>query len=240
MNSNSNENLKSLKYHFTEERLDSQGYRIGMREFKKDEQILNHSIFLKERIKNPEYVKEKTEYYLQKFKKLFGDTYDYSKFIFKKSHSETIVICKKHGAFKVTPYIHSVGRGCPKCSKEQSVIKQRQTIWNRLLKKFYKQHGDKYDYSKSVYKHHLSKIIIICKIHGEFKQSTIDHSRGRGCAKCGVEIVSASKRKYDLDLVKKLYQSGATEKDIVKKTGIKLQTFRTYKSKGKLVTIPTP
>lgn len=32
-------------------------------------------------------------------------------------------------------------------------------------------HGDKYDYSKTTYVKNNEKVIIICKIHGEFKQN---------------------------------------------------------------------
>jgi very-short-patch-repair endonuclease/uncharacterized protein YbaR (Trm112 family) len=36
-------------------------------------------------------------------------------------------------------------------------------------------HGDKYDYSKTIYENDKSKLIIICPIHGEFYQSYNDH-----------------------------------------------------------------
>jgi len=45
-------------------------------------------------------------------------------------------------------------------------------------------HGDKYDYSKVVYVGIYDFIIIICKIHGEFKQIAKDHLKGSGCQKC--------------------------------------------------------
>ena len=45
-------------------------------------------------------------------------------------------------------------------------------------------HNNKYDYSKSVYVNSVSKIIIICKEHGEFLQQANSHSRGIGCPSC--------------------------------------------------------
>ena len=45
-------------------------------------------------------------------------------------------------------------------------------------------HGDKYDYSKSVYVNPKTKICIICPIHGEFYQSPYKHMSGQGCSKC--------------------------------------------------------
>ena len=46
-------------------------------------------------------------------------------------------------------------------------------------------HGDKYDYSKVIYKGKREKIKIICPIHGEFVQLAGNHMRGQGCPKCG-------------------------------------------------------
>lgn len=46
-------------------------------------------------------------------------------------------------------------------------------------------HGDRYDYSKSVYLNKRSKLIITCYAHGEFSQFAGDHLQGKGCMACG-------------------------------------------------------
>lgn len=46
-------------------------------------------------------------------------------------------------------------------------------------------HGDKYDYSKFEYHRMKDKSTIICKLHGEFRQSAEKHILGRGCPICG-------------------------------------------------------
>lgn len=46
-------------------------------------------------------------------------------------------------------------------------------------------HGNKYDYSKVEYVNTLTKVTIICPIHGEFEQKPVNHLRGRGCPYCG-------------------------------------------------------
>lgn len=46
-------------------------------------------------------------------------------------------------------------------------------------------HGDKYDYSKVVYKNNLTKVCIICPEHGEFEQTPKRHLRRQGCPECG-------------------------------------------------------
>ena len=45
-------------------------------------------------------------------------------------------------------------------------------------------HNDRYDYSKTIYVKQKQKIIIICKIHGEFLQRTDCHLNGSGCLEC--------------------------------------------------------
>lgn len=49
-------------------------------------------------------------------------------------------------------------------------------------------HGNKYDYSKFNYIDYKTPSIIICKKHGEFKQSPNKHlSKRRGCHACSIE-----------------------------------------------------
>ena len=45
-------------------------------------------------------------------------------------------------------------------------------------------HGDRFDYSKVIYKNNKTKIEIICKEHGSFYQSPDMHLRGDGCPLC--------------------------------------------------------
>ena len=45
-------------------------------------------------------------------------------------------------------------------------------------------HGNKYNYSKTVYINNRTKVCIICPEHGEFLQSPKGHLNGNGCKKC--------------------------------------------------------
>lgn len=45
-------------------------------------------------------------------------------------------------------------------------------------------HGDRYDYSMANYTNAKTKLIIVCKIHGEFMKIPSDHMMGSGCPKC--------------------------------------------------------
>jgi hypothetical protein len=44
--------------------------------------------------------------------------------------------------------------------------------------------GDEYDYSLVEYKTAFTMIIIVCRIHGEFKMTPNRHLAGFGCPKC--------------------------------------------------------
>ena len=45
-------------------------------------------------------------------------------------------------------------------------------------------HGDRYDYSKTIYNGAIKHIIIICRNHGEYTIPPSLHLNGRGCVKC--------------------------------------------------------
>lgn len=45
-------------------------------------------------------------------------------------------------------------------------------------------HGDRYDYTASIYLGINHKMSIRCRIHGAFEQSASNHLAGRGCKKC--------------------------------------------------------
>lgn len=66
---------------------------------------------------------------------------------------------------------------------------------DEFIERAKKIHGDKYDYSKVVYKNNKSKVCIICQFHGEFWQVAGSHLRGCGCRKCADK---ERKEKYTL------------------------------------------
>ena len=53
-----------------------------------------------------------------------------------------------------------------------------------FIKKARNVHGEKYDYSKSLYLGSREKIEIICPLHGSFFQLATNHLNGRGCKEC--------------------------------------------------------
>ena len=93
------------------------------------------------------------------------------------------ILCKIHGKFKQAPSSHLQGRGCPSCGQEYRTKKATKSF-NNFIKEAVNIHGDKYIYLND-YKNAKTKMSIVCKIHGEFKQAPSNHLQGRGCLKCG-------------------------------------------------------
>lgn len=108
-----------------------------------------------------------------------GDRYDYSKVVYKSSAEKIEIICREHGSFWQRFGCHKHGSNCPKCRRNPRI-----TSHQDLIERFFKIHGDKYDYSKVKYTNAKAKIIITCGIHGDFKQLASNHVRGDGCPKC--------------------------------------------------------
>ena len=128
-----------------------------------------------------------TESFIKKVAALHNGKYDYSKVDYKGCNKKVTIICPIHGEFQQTPMLHIQGCGCPKCGKIKSSEnnKQNKEEWVRKAKEI---HGNKYDYSKVVYKGWDEKVCIICPIHGEFWQNPTNHiakHQQRGCPKCG-------------------------------------------------------
>lgn len=67
-------------------------------------------------------------------------------------------------------------------------------------------HGDKYDYSKTLYVSAKTKVIIICKVHGEFLQQPQNHLLGRGCELCSYTHRGLNHRTRELDFITKAYK----------------------------------
>ena len=117
------------------------------------------------------------DYFIERSKKIHNNLYDYSKVEYVNNVAKVIIICPIHGEFKQSPSSHLYGRGCTKCSGHYMDTEF-------FIERAREVHGDRYDYSKSIYVNQKTNIIIICSIHGEFGQTSSSHFGGSGCPKC--------------------------------------------------------
>lgn len=120
-----------------------------------------------------------------------NNRYDYSLCTFLGVVTPITIICPKHGEFTQTPMGHLNGRGCRLCAME-SLADSKRLGTDAFIRKASEIHGSKYDYSEVTYTNNLTKVNIICDIHGGFMQTPKNHLSGSGCKYCGFELSSFS------------------------------------------------
>ena len=108
---------------------------------------------------------------------------DLSQFEYSGSAAKSIAICPQHGPFQISANALMNRIGCVKCF-ESTRGQSKKITQEGFLDKVKTVHGDKYDYSKSKYQDAKTKIVITCKVHGDFKQQANSHLSGCGCPKC--------------------------------------------------------
>ena len=126
----------------------------------------------------------KTKAFIEKARAKHGDRYSYDRVVYAGERDKVTITCKKHGDFEQRPDAHFNGHGCAKCGKESAAIKKSQEAKDGFIEKAREVHGDRYDYDRVVYIHSKDKVVITCKIHGDFEQTPNCHLNGNGCAKC--------------------------------------------------------
>lgn len=106
-----------------------------------------------------------------------GNKYCYNKVEYIRHDLPVTITCSIHGDFIQTPTSHLSGRGCQKCAKKFMDLEY-------FIEKSREKHSNKYLYEKVFYNGVINNVIIICPIHGEFKQTPKSHLDGAGCRKC--------------------------------------------------------
>jgi len=130
-----------------------------------------------------------SEKFIDKAVKIHGDKYNYNLVRYINNELKVVIECSIHGEFLQTPHAHLDGSGCKECGFASS-SKLRSSSTEEFADKANLVHSCLYNYSKVNYKNSSKKVIITCKIHGEFLQTPHDHLSGQGCKKCG-NIVSS-------------------------------------------------
>jgi hypothetical protein len=137
--------------------------------------------------------------FLEKARKIHGDSYDYSQAIYQGNAVPIKILCPIHGLFMQKPVLHLQGRGCRQCK-----IDKRRLGVGGFIKRARKVHGDKYDYSLVTdYKNNQSMVTIVCPEHGEFEQAVHAHLIGIGCPQCGNRQKGMNQRFTTEDFIKR-------------------------------------
>jgi very-short-patch-repair endonuclease len=125
----------------------------------------------------------------------FKYNYDFAREHYKGAFIKIKILCPKHGLFAQTPDKHiNQKQGCYLCGLEKNSANliMSQEIFISKAKEV---HSNLYDYSKTIYNGANNKVVITCKIHGEWKQTAMSHLKGHKCPKC-TKNISLSKEEF--------------------------------------------
>lgn len=132
------------------------------------------------------FIGKLTEDFIKECRNVHGNLYDYSEISYKNNNEKIKIICYKHGPFWQRPRSHlNQKSGCPFCSHD-GLGKLLSKTTEEFIEKSKTVHGDKYDYSHSIYINGCHKVKIICPDHGCFFQIARVHTKGSGCPKCKI------------------------------------------------------
>lgn len=135
--------------------------------------------------------------FLDRAVKKHGSKYSYDKVVYISAKTKVIITCPIHGDFEQTPDDHTSGNGCVLCSREQTskrMTGSRRVSIESFISRANKTHNSKYDYSQVKFTVTKDKVLILCPIHGEFRQEVTKHILGSECPQCS--LVSQSRNTW--------------------------------------------
>lgn len=134
---------------------------------------------------------------IARFREIWNDHFDYSKFVYTGIFDKSIITCKIHGDIVKSANHHLQGSGCWECTKANMVFGAKvgdiQYITKEVfLNKAKEKHGDKFSYPELNFKDQYTEIDIKCNIHNiTYKQVPRNHINNQGgCPKCKSEAIS--------------------------------------------------
>jgi hypothetical protein len=138
-----------------------------------------------------------TQDFIQKSKLVHGNKYNYSSVKYINARTPVIIICPTHGKFMQTPDAHLHNKGCKYCADN---VKLTTDIFIRRANKI---HKNKYNYDLVNYLDSHTKVNVVCKIHGSFKQTPTSHLNGNGCPQCANKNTGLRNSSSTADFIKK-------------------------------------
>lgn len=126
-----------------------------------------------------------TEQFIEKSKQIYGDRFDYSETEYLTARDKISIICPEHGKFTILPQHHLRGKnisgGCRGCGLK-AINRNRRFTQEQFLERVKNIKGLSFD--KTVYIDKRKRVVVTCKIHGDYKTSAEVLLKGNGCPKC--------------------------------------------------------
>lgn len=128
--------------------------------------------------------------FIEQSKTKFGNKFIFKDSVYLGSKKPITIKCKKHGEFETQPgYFLRSDTGCTECGYK---LTRDDFILKSILK-----HGKRYNYDSVKFVNSTTKVEIVCKKHGPFKQEPYMHyQRGQGCSACFQERNGLTTEEY--------------------------------------------
>lgn len=152
---------------------------------------------------------------INNLKLIHGDTYGYDRAIYVDSLTPMDIYCFKHREYFLQSYKSHKKCGCPKCGRERQ-IKSAKKSKEQFIEDAIKKYGDRDDYSRVEYINNKIEVILICKVHGEYKIRPDLYLKGGFCNKCNRRKTKSNDKELFIKEAIKVYG----DKDDYKNTEI--------------------
>lgn len=140
--------------------------------------------------------------------------------------------CSKHGLFEVrSDVLLYSGCGCKKCRYEKVSCSLTKPKEDFILKATELYHGT-YCYDRVQYKNLHTKVEVVCKEHGSFFITPINHLKGHKCPTCALVSRGLKRRSTKENFIKKAHKVHGNEYDyslVVYTTNTSKVKIRCYK-----------
>lgn len=167
--------------------------------------------------KTTDITRKTLEEFVNKSKEVHGDLYNYDKVLYTNHNTEVEILCIKcNEYFFQSPAVHLRGCGCKKCGCETAGLKLRLSQ-EEFIEKCVNIHGDKYDYTNTIYVKGKDKVNVLClTCKKEFELIASDHLYGNGCRACGYAEASLKLRLTQEDFLERCYNVHGNKYDYSK------------------------
>lgn len=133
------------------------------------------------------YHRLNTEEFIRRAILKHGEQYSYDKTIYTNADIKVSIACKQHGDFQQRAANHLAGKGCNRCGIENRKRPLRENYVIHFMEKANKIHNNFYTYTQVEFVNAVTKVKIICPVHGIFEQTPNIHLTGSGCQTCAME-----------------------------------------------------
>ena len=136
---------------------------------------------------------ESSRTFVSKANKVHNGKYTYENVVIDGMNNKVSITCPVHGDFLQSATDHTMGHGCKECRKDKLSVAFSSSK-ECFIKKARETHGELYSYDNAVYVNSKTKLLVTCRVHGDFDIVPSAHIAGNKCRFCNQrEILTTEK-----------------------------------------------